>query len=287
MDSYGTLSWIQASHAPVRVTRPPPTPASAKPPTPPPSPEKPTSPPIPRGMFYDRVRNVSARIIDPIRVEALSVDPCDQSCAREPECKMFSLETDPKTGMKTCRLGGKESKFEVEDSDGTSVLYYDRALVPKRYSFAMVTKNHIHFLRNLQGLHSFGAATDQCRVDVGGDVVMDNQGQDWHERIARHMGIEDSWLGADDIDEDGIYTWVDGSIMETASLYWCDGQPDFHFWKGETERCPELVINAVRPGFDGGTYRLRSKLKPREPYPCWNDVTCDSVRGVLCEVRIP
>ena len=75
--------------------------------------------------------------------------------------------------------------------------------------------------------------------------------------------------------------------METSSLYWCVGQPDFYFWHGVTERCSEFVINTVKPGANGGTYTLRSKLKPREYYPCWNDVTCESERGVLCEIRIP
>ena len=90
----------------------------------------------------------------------------------------------------------------------TSILPGD--LVPKSYSFAMVTKNHIHFLRKLDGLYAFGEAKALCKADGDGHVAMDDQGRDWHERVAQRMGSDDSWLGGEDIDEDGVFTWPDG-----------------------------------------------------------------------------
>ena len=151
---------------------------------------------------------------------------------------MFSLEKESETGNQTCRLGGPKSQLELDVPGINSTLYYDRkslinalygslsgrvmactpllpwprsgALVPERYSFAMVTSNHIHFLLKLDGPSFFSDASTLCKANGGGHLVMDNQGQAWHERIAESMIYENSWLGAEDKDENKTYTWVDG-----------------------------------------------------------------------------
>lgn len=76
------ITWTRASYLPGHATRPPPTSLSSPPPTSSSSPLPTLSPIRAEKRVFDRVLDVNARIIYPIREEAGSVEPCDRLCAK-------------------------------------------------------------------------------------------------------------------------------------------------------------------------------------------------------------
>lgn len=71
---------------------------------------------------------------------------------------------------------------------------------------------------------------------------------------AAQFGLSSVWIGANDLDEEGVWRWPDGSPLLYA--HWGDGEPNN---SGE-EDCAELVY----PGY-------------------WNDLPCSTSRAAVCE----
>ncbi|CAG0885930.1 unnamed protein product [Darwinula stevensoni] len=150
-------------------------------------------------------------------------------------------------GTHICRLGGLDSRIDIVDHHVSSTFYYDDALVPEGYVFATATTGKFHFLRKPNGSFAFADASDACEADGRGRMVADDRDRNWHDRIVSYMGSEHTWLGADDRDEDGVFTWVHGDVVSNSLPHWCEAEPDFSEREGQTERCLEMV---VRWGFD-------------------------------------
>ncbi|CAG0884647.1 unnamed protein product [Darwinula stevensoni] len=159
--------------------------------------------------------NVNASSLCPHLEESDESSTCPNSFLRDSECQRNSRETGEKTRNATCRLCGPYFGDDINAPGPSWNFFYDSALIPDGYVFAMATNDEIRFLRKLNGSWTFPAASSACEADGRGHLVADDRGRAWHDRIVLHMGSEDTWLGADDRDEDGAFTWVEGRFLFT------------------------------------------------------------------------
>ena len=86
------------------------------------------------------------------------------------------------------------------------------------YELANVTSG-ANYLKFYHEVKTFKEAREHCREE-GGDLVMDNRGRKWHERITSFLILEVNagvgvWLGAYKVA--GNWIWVDGKEIEFLS----------------------------------------------------------------------
>ncbi|CAG0903485.1 unnamed protein product [Darwinula stevensoni] len=89
------------------------------------------------------------------------------------------------------------------------------ALVPKDYTFAMIT-NKIHFIKFPNVIQNYTTARATCTADGMGQLIMDDKGEAWHNWIWQYVypkmgGTNGMWLGIDDLQQEGAWKWNDVS----------------------------------------------------------------------------
>lgn len=102
---------------------------------------------------------------------------------------------------------------------------------------------------------SFGAAADACDDDEAYLVVIEDAAEDtW----IRGLQGGNQWIGLDDREDEGVYRWANGVILQRGVDYenWNTTEPNNFFG----EDCIEMR----------GDGR-------------WNDETCDATRRYVCE----
>lgn len=101
-------------------------------------------------------------------------------------------------------------------------------------------------------------AREYCQLG-GGDLAIVDSPLKQDELVDAVAGIwwTDWWIGLDDIVEEGVYTWVDGSPLEWAQ--WANNEPN----NSGNEDCNHFASWA------GGS---------------WNDMPCDRDLAFICEV---
>ncbi|CAG0904053.1 unnamed protein product [Darwinula stevensoni] len=215
------------------------------------------------GKMFTQLVDTNATIQNPLLTSTgVDVFTCADSCTRNPQCKLFSLETRPTTT--TCQLGGNASILQANPAGMSSTIYYDDALFPKDYTFAMIT-DQIHFIKFPNVIQNYTTARTTCKADGMGRLIMDDKGQAWHNWIWQYVypkmgGTNGMWLGIDDSQQEGAWKWNDGTTLSTS--FWNSGEPN----GGTVENC----ISIWRP-FSGK----------------WIDYSCPQQEWVLCEVRWP
>ncbi|XP_029110201.1 CD209 antigen-like protein C [Scleropages formosus] len=98
-------------------------------------------------------------------------------------------------------------------------------------------------------------------TDRGADLVIINSKEE-QAFIDHFQGS--FWIGLSDKETEGIWKWVDGTIMPQYEGIWCSDQPD-NFKRGED--CVE------------------TRLMEPEPNKRWNDLPCDNVLRWVCEKK--
>ena len=102
-------------------------------------------------------------------------------------------------------------------------------------------------------------ARDACAAHGGYHLatVSDAAENAWLTATAAAYSGDPWWIGASDRDDEGTFTWVDGSPVGWAP--WADGEPNDSWWN---EDCVDLLI-------DGGG--------------AWNDENCQEFLNFVCE----
>ncbi len=104
----------------------------------------------------------------------------------------------------------------------------------------------------------YSAAEASCKAKGGTMLSIHSQAvQDWASTTA--FGINDAewWIGLDDLDVEGTFTWSDGTPLDFTA--WNDGEPN----NAGEEDCANL------PPWTGGR---------------WNDLPCDHVQPYICRM---
>ncbi|KAH9504434.1 C-type lectin domain 4 member M [Bulinus truncatus] len=80
--------------------------------------------------------------------------------------------------------------------------------------------------------------------------------------IMNSSGISDSWIGLDDIQTEGVWTWSDGAVLTSSEMRipFCSVQPDNYT---DDEDCVVMM-----------SY-----------YSCGNDIPCSRIRRYVCEYQ--
>ena len=73
------------------------------------------------------------------------------------------------------------------------------------------------------------------------------------------------WVGADDWDHEGVWKWVDGTLVRRDDMHWSLGQPDNHGSGGED--CAEII------GIGSWNWKT-------------NDEPCTAFHLALCEIPV-
>ncbi|CAG0900236.1 unnamed protein product [Darwinula stevensoni] len=199
-------------------------------------------------------------------IDGLSIFPtsplCAQAeCAREQRCLGFALKKGDDSFI--CQLLSKNSTFAV-DPNKTSRISVSEKIAPKEFEFAMVT-GKIHFLRAM-GIGPYTAAKTTCKGDGLAHLVMDDRGQEWHDYVLQfmesHFPSQDKfWIGADDIDWDDEFFWVDSE--ETAGSFHAGGlRVEARASKGGASRRSRLPGRRVKSNWENPAWRLRNLLTP-------------------------
>jgi hypothetical protein len=100
-------------------------------------------------------------------------------------------------------------------------------------------------------------AREYCQLG-GGDLAIVDQLAKQDELVDAVLGVwwTDWWIGLDDIVEEGVYTWVDGTPLDWAQ--WANNEPN----NSGNEDCNHFASWA------GGS---------------WNDIPCDQDLAFICE----
>ncbi|XP_055360843.1 C-type lectin domain family 4 member M-like [Betta splendens] len=99
---------------------------------------------------------------------------------------------------------------------------------------------------------------DDCRSRDAHLVVIDSSKEQWF--ISRFTN-QDAWIGLSDRDQEGTWTWIDGTpLTSTSAQFWGTNQPDNSGPTGD-EDCGEII------GY--GDW--------------WNDLRCEASRKWICE----
>uniref|UniRef100_A0A8C6SS81 C-type lectin domain-containing protein n=1 Tax=Neogobius melanostomus TaxID=47308 RepID=A0A8C6SS81_9GOBI len=95
--------------------------------------------------------------------------------------------------------------------------------------------------------------------EKGADLIIINSIQDFSltQEFARKFR-DGRWIGLSDLEQEGVWRWVDGSLLNTS--FWYPGEPNN---KGSTEHC--AVVNYYN--------RLEN----------WNDFSCSEKCYCICE----
>ena len=86
-----------------------------------------------------------------------------------------------------------------------------------------------------------------------------------HRSLASAFDLSGTWVGVTDIKEEGVWTWLDGSIGTESDLVWAEGEPSNAGPNHVNEHCGEIW-----PYFHD--YKL-------------NDDRCSTAKLGLCEQR--
>ena len=75
----------------------------------------------------------------------------------------------------------------------------------------MLLNGRLNFLKTVPYIN-YTAATAACGNDGRGHLVFDDLGQTWHDYLNNVSYVlgRDFWIGADDRDMNGVYSWTDG-----------------------------------------------------------------------------
>ncbi|KAI4902906.1 hypothetical protein NFI96_020435, partial [Prochilodus magdalenae] len=111
--------------------------------------------------------------------------------------------------------------------------------------------------------NSWGESRKYCK-ERGADLVIINSTEK-QEFISKVFGHTEAWIGLTDIEKEGIWKWVDGSVLTT--VFWWTGEPNSY---GGEEDC-------ALTGF--------TKAKSVN-ISTWNDVSCNIYRVGICEKRL-
>ncbi|CAG0899484.1 unnamed protein product [Darwinula stevensoni] len=147
---------------------------------------------------------------------------------RENGCHGFALKKVQDSFI--CQLLSKNSTIAV-DPDRTSKISVSETIAPQEFEFAMVT-GKIHFLRAM-GIGQNVKAKSTCKGEGLAHLVMDDRGQEWHDYVLEfmesHFPSQDKfWIGADDINWDDRFSWVDGTLVaDSMKTFWLLGEPNF------------------------------------------------------------
>ncbi|CAG0900655.1 unnamed protein product [Darwinula stevensoni] len=226
-----------------------------------------------REKTFVLAEGVNATIVGPlVSVPGWDAVACADSCVRNANCSVFSMETGP--GATVCQLGSDASTFLANPAGMSAALYYDRNLVPPGYEFATIT-TEMHFLKPVSGMQDYQTGLAACQTDGSTThLVQDDKGLDWHDFILQYAASKLGastvfWLGGDDLDGDLVYKWNDGTaVSASVQDFWYTGQPSYGY--GETlEQC--MVIHWESEGVVDE----------------WNDGVCSELKGVICEKRLP
>ncbi|XP_030197569.1 CD209 antigen-like protein C [Gadus morhua] len=105
---------------------------------------------------------------------------------------------------------------------------------------------------------SWNKSRELC-VSPGADLLVVDSKEEM-DFISRYDG--DPWLGATDEASEGLWRWVDGTVLSAASPSWRGGKPD----GGKDKNCLRKVW--VHPNFK------------------WTDESCEDYRYGLCEYNL-
>ncbi|XP_028993473.1 C-type lectin domain family 4 member M-like [Betta splendens] len=99
---------------------------------------------------------------------------------------------------------------------------------------------------------------DDCRSRDAHLVVIDSSKE---QMFLSGFTNQDAWIGLSDRDQEGNWTWIDGTpLTSTSAQFWWTNQPDNTGPTGD-EDCAKIIAHIT----------------------LWNDVRCDVIQQWICE----
>jgi len=167
---------------------------------------------------------------------------CDQDCDEEDPLRFVGAPDLCEDGI------DQDCNGRADDGEGCPDCAEVELVGFGRYSFCWLGRN-------------FFDAAAECDRRGGRLVVFDSD-----EEMAavldelNRRGVGSAWIGLSDLEAEGVFQWVDGTVWDGAVGGWLEGQPDD--WQGG-EDCAEIVSwGGERP---------------------WNDLFCDWQIAAVCE----
>lgn len=118
-----------------------------------------------------------------------------------------------------------------------------------------------------QRIATWSKAEEQCLVQGGHLLVLNNVEElDYISSVVEHR--HPIWIGLVERQQEGHWTWVDGTDFNSTPTYWDEGQPDNWALRENGEDCGQLHGNGER----------RRRL--------WNDADCSIQYRYICESRM-
>ncbi|XP_062243841.1 CD209 antigen-like isoform X2 [Platichthys flesus] len=104
---------------------------------------------------------------------------------------------------------------------------------------------------------SWADSRDNCLQKVADLVIINSKEENEFIRQFRRL----FWIGLTDKEKEGIWKWVDGTLLSTTSSFWHRGEPNSYF--STDEDCGETKFNEVEDN--------------------WNDEKCHWQKFWICE----
>ncbi|KAK5871289.1 hypothetical protein PBY51_004178 [Eleginops maclovinus] len=114
---------------------------------------------------------------------------------------------------------------------------------------------------------TWSKAEDQCRAQGGHLVVLNNAEE--LDYISRIVEIKyNYWIGLVERGNEGHWSWVDGTDINSTPSFWDNGQPDDWDFRENGEDCGQIHASVSR----------KRKM--------WNDADCSLTYKYICESRV-